>query len=324
MKKLILFLALGVFGLANSQYYPNNGNNGWPDNGYYSDDDDRYYFPDDYYYEYPSDYYSDDYYESYYNDYRRSISMVNWDRFFYEYGLTPYQIEMIMDLNRQFSSYSVWNGYYRMNPNRWYYDRFFALERILGPRIFIVFQNRYYNGYSPVVYYTNHWRDYYRPRWRAAPMYRNVNINIYRIDRNVYHQQVGNQYGWNQPRNTNNPGGFREGNYTNPSNIGGERNQAVRRNEGMRSNVPSSRENSGMRSSVPRTEQNARTQAPRTAQQPRRENSGSRTAVPNMRSSGSSQGQRTAPQRTEGIKRNNSSENRSSGRNSGIRLTSTR
>lgn len=152
MKKLILALALGIFSLGFSQNYPNNngyGNNGWPENGYYGDEEDSYYFPDDYYYEYPNDYYSDDYYESYYNDYRRSISMVNWDRLFYEFGLTNYQINMIIDLNRQFGSYNVWNNYYRMNPNRWYYDRFYALQRILGVRVFVVFQNRYYNGYSP-------------------------------------------------------------------------------------------------------------------------------------------------------------------------------
>ena len=70
---------------------------------------------DDYYYEYPNDYYGDDYYQSYYNDYRRSISMINWQRFFMQYRLTNWQVNMIMDLNRQFDSYNVWSSYYRMN-----------------------------------------------------------------------------------------------------------------------------------------------------------------------------------------------------------------
>lgn len=205
---------MATFSLGFGQYYPNNDgyNNGWYGNNDY---DENYYFPDDYYYEYPDDYYADEYYRSVYNDYRRSISMVDWDRFFYENGLSSYQINMILDLNRQFDSYYTWNSYYRMNPIRWVYDRFYALRRILGTRVFIIFQDRYYNGYNPVNYYHRYWNDYYRPRYRVMPQYRTVNVNVYKIDRDYYHRSVGNRYGWNQPRNLHS--GFRNDGFRNDS-----------------------------------------------------------------------------------------------------------
>lgn len=356
MKKIILALSLGMFTMGFSQNYPygNQNNNGWPDNGYgyYGDNEDRYYFPDDYYYEYPDDYYSDDYYESYYNDYRRSISMVNWNRFFYEFGLSNYQINMILDLNRQFSSYSIWNSYYRMNPNRWYYDRFYALERILGPRIFVIFQNRYYNGYSPVVYYTNYWRDYYRPRYRVAPIYRNININVYHVDRYAYHQNVGNQYGWNQPRNPHNPGGLREGDNSNPRNFGtlnqGNRSEVRSENSGIRNSAP--RENGNIRNTPrtggfenPRTQENSGNQFPDYGER----NRGMRNASPrteggnfgntrsedggfqNRESRGESGMRNSSPRMNSGgfqqrnESRGGATESRSSGRSGGMRFTST-
>ncbi len=201
MKKLLLGLAVSFSMLAYAQYGSHNGwSNHYPDYGYYENN--HFYFPDDYYYEYPNDYFADDFYNGYYNDYRRSITMVNWSSFFRKHKLKRWQIEMIMDLNNQFSSFAMWNSYYRMNPHRWYYDRFYALERILGPQIFIIYQNIYYGGYAPVVYYTNHWNNYYRPRYVVRPRYRNININIYKINRNTYHQTTGNNYGWNQPRTT--------------------------------------------------------------------------------------------------------------------------
>ena len=212
MKKLILCFALALFSTScTAQYYPTN-------DGYYSNNsswngDEDYYFPEDYYYEYPSDYYRDSYYQDFYNDYRQSIDMVNWNRFFIDYRLSRYQMEMILDLNRQFSSFYVWNNYYRMNPTRWYYDRFYALEKILGSRLFRIYYHIYYNGIAPVKYYVNHWSNYYRPKYYSnyvVPRYRTVNINQYRVNRYDYHQGVGNKYGWNQPRNPHNPGGFRE------------------------------------------------------------------------------------------------------------------
>ncbi|MCJ7934532.1 MAG: hypothetical protein MUW56_13105 [Chryseobacterium sp.] len=187
MKKIFLGLALGLGVLASAQQYPNNG---WQDDGYYqngggyySDEDDRNYFPDDYYYNYPQDYYPSDYYQSYYNDYRNSIINIDWNGFFVQNRLNRWQVDQIMRLNNLYVSFSAWNNFYRYNPDRWYYDRFYALERILGPRVFVVFQNNYYRGFSPVVYFQNYRRTYYVPRYTVMPRYRSVNINIYRVDR---------------------------------------------------------------------------------------------------------------------------------------------
>lgn len=209
MKKLLFGLAITIGTLSFAQYQ----NNGWGNSSYnnqYGYYDDDYYFPDDYYYDYPSDYYADSYYQSYYNDYRNSIVMVNWNDFFRMHRLNRWQVQEIIKLNRMFASYASWNSYYRYNPDRWYFDRFYALRQIMGPQIFIVFQNNYYNGYHPVVYFQNYRRDYYVPRYKVTPRYRNVNINIYKIDRNRFVEKHGNQYGWNSTRNPHNPGGFKE------------------------------------------------------------------------------------------------------------------
>lgn len=193
MKKILFGLSVFFTALMSAQiyqdYYPTSTNN----NGYYEEYDDEFYFPDDYYYEYPADYYSNDLYRSYYNDYQRSIYDVNWNRFFSMHHLAPWQIQQIMMLNDQFSSYSAWNSFYRYNPDRWYYDRFYSLERILGPRVFVIFQNNYYNGYNPVIYWQNYRRQHYVTNVYVVPRYRNVNRNRYRVDRVQYHQ--------NNPRN---------------------------------------------------------------------------------------------------------------------------
>ena len=223
MKKILLGLSVFFATLISAQnypdYYPNSNNN---NGGYYSDYDDEYYFPDDYYYQYPSDYYTNDYYQSYYNDYQRSIYDINWNRFFRTYRLSPWQIDQIMMLNDMFPTFAAWDNYYRYNPDRWYYDRFYALERILGPRIFIVFQNNYYRGYNPVVYYQNYRRQHYATNIYVVPRYRNLNVNRYRIDRNEYHQNNPRQnFGFSDNirngangtfNNSNTPrtGGFRD------------------------------------------------------------------------------------------------------------------
>ena len=313
MKKILTVLVLGIFSLGFSQYYPSNGT--YSNSGWYADDE--YYFPDDYYYEYPYDYYTDDYYRSFYNDYRRSITMVNWNRFFREMRLNPWQVNMILELNNQFPSFYVWNDYYRMNPNRWYYDRYYAMERILGSRIFRIFQSRYYHGYSPVTYYVNYWRDYYRPRYYTyyvVPRYRHVNVNVYQVNRRVYHQNVGNQYGWNQPRNPHNPNGFREGNNagtstqrtgavvsgnTNSTRVGGFRNdnQMVNRNTQMNS---SSARTEGMRNESRQPQQrtmSAPAPQQRSAESGMRSNTGGfRSAAPQPRTESRSVQSSRAPQ----------------------------
>ncbi|SFI22601.1 hypothetical protein [Halpernia frigidisoli] len=194
MYKKILFCSLLMVGsLAFAQQ--NQSYNGWGDsnnsynnsNNYgnsYDDYDNDY--PDDYYYDYPSDYYPQSYYESYYNDYRKSIVSINWPQIFRQYRLNRNQINQIIYINNRYQNFNTWNAYYGVNPDRWYYERFNALKFILGPTIFINFQNHYYHGYNPVVYFQNYRRTYYVPRYHVRTQYRNVNIVKYRVDRDTY------------------------------------------------------------------------------------------------------------------------------------------
>ncbi|WP_412850357.1 hypothetical protein ACL0VS_11885 [Chryseobacterium sp. PMSZPI] len=252
MKKIFLGLAFGLGVLTSAQQYPNNGwgDDGYyqNDGGYYSNEDDRNYFPDDYYYNYPQDYYPGDYYQSYYNDYRNSIININWNGFFVQNRLSRWQIDQIIRLNNLYASFAAWDNFYRYNPDRWYYDRFYALERILGPRVFVVFQNDYYRGMSPVVYFQNYRRTYYVPRYTVMPRYRNININIYRVDRSRFHRMDNPTFdiirrdarannGFRGPvRDGSNSGGFRNGNDNNGvrNNSGGFRGGS--NNGGFRGN----------------------------------------------------------------------------------------
>lgn len=234
MKKIILGLSVVFASLISAQYYPGGGyGNNYPQYGSYENN--NFYFPDDYYYEYPEDYYEDDYYNSFYNDYNQSIKMVNWNSFFREFGLSRNQMNLIINLNRQFPSYSVWSSYYRMNPSRWWYDRFYALERILGPQIFIVFQNRYYNGYSPVNYYNNYWYDYYRPTYYVRPVYTHININLFKVNRHDYHRSVGNNFGFRQERSQTYSSPFAQ-QYGNSGFRGGDNSSSLRNQSSVNSN----------------------------------------------------------------------------------------
>ena len=276
MKNIFIGFALGLATLSFAQQYPNNGwdNDGYYGNndGYYSDDDDRNYFPDDYYYNYPQDYYPADYYQSYYNDYRQSIININWNGFFVQHRLNRWQIDQILYLNNLYSSFAAWNNFYRYNPDRWYYDRFYAMERILGPRVFVIFQNNYYHGRSPIVYFQNYRKTYYAPRYRVMPRYRNVNINIYKVDRNSFRRNdnptlnVVRSSRAGSIRNGNSSDGFR-----NPNSNNGVRNNngnnGIRNNNGnggVRSNNGGFRNDSGrneggirQREATPRPENNS-------------------------------------------------------------------
>lgn len=257
MKKILLGFALGLAALSSAQQYPNNG---WEDDGYYqngggySDEDDRSYFPDDYYYNYPQDYYPSEYYQGYYNDYRNSITNINWNVFFRENRLNRWQMDQIMSLNNLYVSFSTWDNFYRYNPDRWYYDRFYALERILGPRVFVVFQNNYYRGSSPIVYFQNYRRTYYGPRYTVMPRYRNVNINVYRVDRsrfrrmdnptlNVVRTSSRPNNGFRGSARNENNSGFRNNQTTNGGGFRND-NNGVRNNGGFRGN---SEHNNGTR-----------------------------------------------------------------------------
>ncbi|QIG89426.1 hypothetical protein G6R40_06965 [Chryseobacterium sp. POL2] len=191
MKKMILAMALMLSGFAFSQYYQDT----YPDYYGYEYYDNQYSYPDDYYYNYPSDYYPDAYYQNYYNDYTNSISGVNWNRFFNTYRLAPWQVQAIINLNNRFPSYMAWSAYYGMNPDRWYYDRFYELERILGPRVFVTYKKKYYKGVSPIVYFQNYRTTYYVVHYHVRPKYKNVNINKYYVDRSNFNDS------WKSTRN---------------------------------------------------------------------------------------------------------------------------
>ncbi len=244
MKKILIGFALGFATLSFAQQYP-NGNGGYNDygnNGYYDNNQNYNNFPDDYYYNYPQDYYPQDYYQSYYNDYRNSIVNVNWNVFFNQYRLSPWQISQINALNNLYINFSSWNSYYGPNPDRWYYDRFYALENILGPSLFIVFQNNYYNGMRPVVYFQDYRRTYYAPRYRVMAPYRNININVYRVDRSRFRPQdnpmmrIARSNNGFRTENNHASGGFRNTNGTRPDNNGVRPNNGNFNNGGFRNN----------------------------------------------------------------------------------------
>lgn len=249
MKKFFVLGALAIASLAYTQHYPYGYQREYSYNQYDDSDwgyyDDGFYdyaynnFPDTYYYEYPTDYYPTAYYESYYNDYRQSILGINWDRLFMEFNLSPLQIRQIRILNGRFNDFSVWHSYYGMNPDRWYYDRFYALERILGSRIYVVFQNRYYGGYSPIRHFQRYRRTHYVRRYMPMPQYRSVNVNVYNLGRDRYFQHYGNGYVRN---NVSNP--FRSEGFKNSE------------NSGFRNSNGGFNGNSGLRNGT-RTENNA-------------------------------------------------------------------
>lgn len=249
MKKMILALSLVISSLAFSQYYQDT----YPDyygNEYY---DTQNTYPDDYYYNYPTDYYPENYYQNYYNDYRNSIVDINWNRFFRTYRLSPMQIQAIVNLNNRFPSFMAWNSYYGMNPDRWYYDRFYELERILGPQVFVVYQQNYYRGVSPIVYFQNYRTSYYVVNYHIRPKYRNVDVIRYRVDRSNLNDS------WKSTRNVamidtnansirSNSGTRNQSMITDNSNNNGIRNASSVRNQAVLSdNNGGTRASSGVR-----------------------------------------------------------------------------
>ena len=313
MKKIFFTLAIIFGGLISAQDYYDTYPNEYNGYEYY---DNSYDYPEDYYYNYPTDYYPDQYYQGYYNDYRQSVVNVNWDQFFFQNRLSPFQIQQIMMLNNRFASYNAWNSYYRWNPDRWYYDRFYALQNILGPRIFVVYQNSYFRGASPFVFYRNRNVNFYARRYPVRPVYRNVNINVYKVNRGNFKEGFRND-GRNQNmiKPNRNEGirneSIRSG--ANGNNIGGIRNSqngVVRNNEnnGVR-NQGNIRGNStgGIKS------ENIRTQSA-----PAIRNEGIRN-----QNNGIRQNQKTERKiESRGNQKNASPRSESGGRNSGMRFTS--
>lgn len=230
MKKLVLSLMIFVGSLAFAQDYYDT----YPEYSgteYYND---SYNYPEDYYYNYPNDYYPDNYYSSYYNDYTRSITSVNWNRFFAENNLSPWQVNQVIALNNRFTSYDSWNMYYRMNPDRWYYDRFYALQNILGQSLFAMYERNYYRG-NPIVYFQNYRRDYYVVHYHVIPKYRYVNVSNYRIDRNNFREYYQNNRLEGMLNNRESSAGIRNNQNS------GFKNNTMSTNNGIRNN------NSGIR-----------------------------------------------------------------------------
>ena len=261
-KKMVLASILSLAGMAYAQYYPNDnyGNNQYSNNPYeyYYDD---YNYPEDYYYEYPEDYYTRDFYRGYYNDYRNAIVSINWDRLFVEFRLSPWQIREIRLLNNRFSNYNFWFNYYRYNPDRWYYDRFIAIERILGPRIYVSFYNRYYHNYNPIVYYRSYRVKHYRPIVYVTPRYRNVDVRTFRNDdfrkgsfRDGFNGNnnvvKGNNSFRRDNQSQNNGSGFRRDN-DRPQNNGGFRNETDSPRD-FGNNKPEQPRNNGFRNGAPK------------------------------------------------------------------------
>lgn len=232
MKKLLfsagILLSVGVSAQYSNNGYPYNGNEAYSYSSNYYEEE---YFPEDYYYDFPDGYYTEDFYRSAYNDYRRSIRNIRWNRLFRQLRLASWQIQEIIALNSYFNSFDAWYSHYRYNPDRWYYDRFYALRDILGPQVYIVFQNNYYNGYDPVDFYRDYRYRVYSGYTYVNPRYRNVSVRNFYIRPQEFHQRHGYSYGNYQPRNSyrgsegfkddgfrnNSQGGFRNA----PNNNGG-------------------------------------------------------------------------------------------------------
>ncbi|MGA9213210.1 hypothetical protein [Kaistella sp.] len=321
MKKILLGLSVFMMALVSAQNYPNS----YPNNNYgsgvnnYGDSEDEFYFPDDYYYQYPADYYTSNLYKDYYNDYRRSIYDVNWNQFFATYRLSPWQVQQITMLNNSFPSYAAWNSYYQYNPDRWYYDRFYAIQRILGPHIFVVFQNNYYHGYNPVVYYQNYNRRHYARNIYVVPRYRNVNINVYKVNKVQYHQSNPRQNIGFQPVP-------RTGQATNTNGMrdNGFRNDRLNTENNTRNNSLRPENNNIGNNGIRNQESNTRNENGRTESQNRVNNGGFR----NNKSDREESPRNNVPTRkietNSGNRNNQNSESRapsSSSRNSGQRFT---
>lgn len=303
MKKILFLLSVFLTTLISAQNHNDYGSY------YHQGNEDEFYFPDDYYYQYPVDYYNRDLYKNYYDDYRRSIYDVNWNRFFAKYRLAPWQVQQIMILNDSFPSFAAWNSFYRYNPDRWYYDRFYALQRILGPQVFLVFQNNYYQGYHPVFYYENYKRRHYARSVYVIPRYQKVNINAYRVNRTQYHQsnpradigfQQTSRTGLPRNSNANRDNGFTDQNNARNNSIrpenGSLSNQVIKnensRNNGTRNDFRNPTVDGGFRNSEPRRKENLENTAHsvRTERNPgNRSNQNQESRTPNSGSRNSGQ-----------------------------------
>lgn len=98
--------------------------------------------------------------QNYYNDYRGSVSSINWGQLAIFLGLNKNQINQLTVLNNRYPDYNSWNRAYAKEPNRWYNDRYYEIERIMTPEQYKKFYSRYYNGQNPRLKYDNDYRRY--------------------------------------------------------------------------------------------------------------------------------------------------------------------
>lgn len=98
--------------------------------------------------------------QNYYNDYRGSVSSINWGQLAIFLGLNRSQINQLTVLNNRYPDYNSWNRVYAKEPNRWYNDRYYEIERIMTPEQYKKFYSRYYNGQNPRLKYDNDYRRY--------------------------------------------------------------------------------------------------------------------------------------------------------------------
>lgn len=103
--------------------------------------------------------------QSYYNDYRGSVSSINWGQVAIFLGLNNNQINQLTLLNNRYPDYNSWNRAYGKEPNRWYTDRYYAMEKIMTPVQYKKFYSQYYQGQNPRVKYDNDYRNHHdRPQ----------------------------------------------------------------------------------------------------------------------------------------------------------------
>ncbi|AZB07810.1 hypothetical protein EG344_02585 [Chryseobacterium sp. G0162] len=98
--------------------------------------------------------------QNYYNDYRGSVSSINWGQVAIFLGLNRNQINQLTVLNNRYPDYNSWNHVYAKEPNRWYNDRYYEIERIMTPEQYKKFYSRYYSGQNPRLKYDNDYRRY--------------------------------------------------------------------------------------------------------------------------------------------------------------------
>lgn len=105
--------------------------------------------------------------QNYYNDYRGSITSINWGQVASFLGLNNNQVYQLNILNNRYPDYNSWNRVYAKEPNRWYNDRYYAIERIMTPVQYKKFYARYYQGQNPRFKYDNDYKRYHdRPQMR--------------------------------------------------------------------------------------------------------------------------------------------------------------